>query len=187
MQSNVMSSRTSTSSRTELPDQEKDWETTPTPPNDEENPQPQEEEGRDKQGDPNIVDWDGTNDPENPRNWSTGYKSWITCQLGMLALSASLGSSIIAPAEKEIAKYVGVSTEVAVLAISLYMYVAAPSFVHDFLLSNFMAVWVLPSDLYAGHLYPRYGGVDGRCYLQYLHLVSSQLVQLLGEMHIRYS
>jgi len=33
--------------------------------------------------DRNIVDWDGDTDPANPRNWSTGYKSWITFQLGM--------------------------------------------------------------------------------------------------------
>ena len=38
----------------------------------------------------------------------------------MLALAASLGSSIISPANKTIAKYVGISSEVAVLSISLY-------------------------------------------------------------------
>lgn len=67
------------------------------------------------------VDWEGPDDSLNPRNWSTGYKSWITFQLGMLALAASLGSSIISPAGSAIARYVGVSDEVAVLSISLYM------------------------------------------------------------------
>lgn len=121
-----MSSRTSTSSRTELPEQEKeedkDWDSSPTPLGDEENPlPPQQDEFKEDGIDPNIVGWDGDNDPENPRNWTNGYKSWITFQLGMLALSASLGSSIIAPGEANIAKYVGVSTEVAVLAISMYI------------------------------------------------------------------
>lgn len=68
-----------------------------------------------------LVDWDGDDDQGNPRNWSTLYKSWITFQLGMLALSASLGSSIISPAGKTIAAYVGVGSEVSVLSISLYM------------------------------------------------------------------
>ncbi|ESZ96601.1 hypothetical protein SBOR_2968 [Sclerotinia borealis F-4128] len=68
-----------------------------------------------------LVDWDGDNDQGNPRNWSTLYKSWITFLLGMLALSASLGSSIISPAENTIAAYVGVSKEVSVLNISLYI------------------------------------------------------------------
>ncbi|KAK4986665.1 hypothetical protein LTR66_007802 [Elasticomyces elasticus] len=60
-------------------------------------------------------------DPENPRNWSFGYKSWITFLLSMLSLSASLGSSIISPAEKSIATYTHVSKEVVVLSISLYI------------------------------------------------------------------
>lgn len=73
-----------------------------------------------KSEDPFLVKWQ-PNDPENPREWPTLYKSWITFQLGMLALSASLGSSIIAPAEPDIAEYVGVSVEVTVLIISLFV------------------------------------------------------------------
>lgn len=73
-----------------------------------------------KEKDQFLVDWD-ENDQANPRNWSNGYKSWITFQLGMLALAASLGSSIIAPAEDAISKYTGVSHEVTVLSISLYI------------------------------------------------------------------
>lgn len=68
----------------------------------------------------NVIGWE-RDDPDNPRNWSLGFKAWITFQLGMLALSGSLGSSIISPAEEVIAKYVGVSSEVTVLMISLYM------------------------------------------------------------------
>ena len=67
-----------------------------------------------------LVDWD-KNDPENPRNWSNSYKSWLTFQLGMLALAASLGSSIISPAEDSISTYIGVSREVTVLCISFYI------------------------------------------------------------------
>lgn len=70
--------------------------------------------------DSNIVDWD-ENEASNPQNWTTPYKCWVTFQLGMLALAASLGSSIIAPAEAEIATYIGVSLEVVILTISLYM------------------------------------------------------------------
>lgn len=59
----------------------------------------------------NIVKFE-EDDPENPRNWSSVYKVWITFQLGMLALSASIGSSIISPAEDAISEYVGVGSEV---------------------------------------------------------------------------
>ena len=34
----------------------------------------QSDDGDDKAKDPNIVDWDGPDDPENPLNWSNGRK-----------------------------------------------------------------------------------------------------------------
>jgi len=77
-----------------------------------------EKEGKEK--DEFLVAW-GPADQENPKNWTNAYKSWITFQLGMLALSASLGSSIISPAEQTIARYTGISSEVAVLVVALYI------------------------------------------------------------------
>ena len=70
--------------------------------------------------DPYLVDWE-PNDASNPRNWSTLYKSWITFQLGMLAMSVSLGSSIISPAEDSIIRYTHISSEVAVMPVSLFI------------------------------------------------------------------
>ncbi|KAJ5145123.1 hypothetical protein N7448_002515 [Penicillium atrosanguineum] len=67
-----------------------------------------------------IVKWD-RDDPLNPQNWPVRYKWWVTFQLGMLALAGSLGSSIMTPADSIIAKYVGVSSEVSVLDVSLYL------------------------------------------------------------------
>ena len=90
--------------------------------NDEENPsQPSTE--KDKETDEKkayLVEWE-PDDKANPRNWSTPYKSWITFQLGMLALAASLGSSIISPAEEAIMAYTHISSEVAVLPVSFYI------------------------------------------------------------------
>ena len=62
-------------------------------------------------------------DPADPKTWSPLYKGWLTFLLGMLALSASLGSSIISPADDKIAEMMGVSQEAAILCISLYMLV----------------------------------------------------------------
>ena len=70
--------------------------------------------------DPFLAKWE-PEDNANPRNWSAAYKWWITLQLGLLALTASLASSITAPAEPAIAEYTGVSVEVTVLSISLYV------------------------------------------------------------------
>lgn len=112
------------SSRTEVNDnqQERVSDLYPSPLNDEENAVPSSDE--DEKGSETgsyEVDWDGPDDKANPRNWSNLYKAWQTFILGMLALAASLGSSIIAPAETEVARYVGVSTETSVLTISLYV------------------------------------------------------------------
>ena len=114
-----MSSSTFASSQRQFPEAEPPWSNT-TPPNDVERVSPEKAGLEVDANDPNLVDWD-ENDKSNPRNWSNAYKSWITFQLGMLALAASMGSSIVAPADNEIAEYVGVSSEVAVLSISLYM------------------------------------------------------------------
>ncbi|GMF71650.1 unnamed protein product [Aspergillus oryzae] len=76
--------------------------------------------------DPNLVGWE-ENDPENPHNFSTLYKCWITFQLGMLALSASLGSSITSPAQTKLEAYLDISTEVSILPVSLYIIGTATS------------------------------------------------------------
>jgi len=118
-----MSSHTSPTrlSQPELTEAQETWSTHSAPPSDEELALAAKAKEESNAKDPNVVDWDGDDDKENPRNWSSGYKNWITFQLGMLALAASTGSSIISPADDTIAEYVGVSSEVAVLSISLYM------------------------------------------------------------------
>src|ERR1700712_4785716 len=96
---------------------EEKLEDSPFPPEDEDISQPRKEEEGVAREDPNIVVWE-EGELDNPRNWSTIYKSWVTFLLSMLALAASLGSSITAPAQDAMAEYVGVSHEVSVLSIS---------------------------------------------------------------------
>lgn len=60
-------------------------------------------------------------DPQNPFNWKFPFKCWVTVQLGLLALAPSFGSSIISPASQAIAQDLGVSEEVTVLNVSLYV------------------------------------------------------------------
>lgn len=66
------------------------------------------------------VDWE-EGDPANPFNFSFAKKCFITFQLGMLALAPSFGSSVISPANPVIARRFGVSEEVTVLTVSLYV------------------------------------------------------------------
>ena len=67
-----------------------------------------------------LVDWED-NDPENPRNWKRSYKIWLTSQLTMYTAIASLGSSIVSPAGAAISADMGLSYQVTVLNISLYI------------------------------------------------------------------
>jgi predicted MFS family arabinose efflux permease len=73
-----------------------------------------------KSEDPYLAKW-AENDPENPYNWSIALRSWMTFQLGMLALVGSLASSIIAPAEGQIGQDLNLSTEILILTVSLYV------------------------------------------------------------------
>jgi len=70
--------------------------------------------------DPYLVKWE-ENDPANPYNWPTAQRSWMTFQLGMLAMVGSLASSIIAPAEPIISKELHMSSELTILTVSLYV------------------------------------------------------------------
>jgi hypothetical protein len=67
-----------------------------------------------------MVTW-AVNDPDNPQNWSLLYKSWVTLQLSMLALAASVASSMIAPAGGVVAAQIGVGENVVVLNVSLFV------------------------------------------------------------------
>ena len=62
------------------------------------------------------------NDPADPKSWSPVYKASLTFLMGMLALTGSLGSSIISPADDKIAEVMCVSREATILCISLYMW-----------------------------------------------------------------
>ena len=68
-----------------------------------------------------LVSWMDENDKDNPRNWRPLYKCWLTFLLGMLALSASLGSSIIAPAKEDVGRYLGTGEQQTVFVVSLYV------------------------------------------------------------------
>jgi hypothetical protein len=38
------------------------------------------------EGTRDFVTWDGPDDPENPKNWSYGYKWWVTAIVCILSL-----------------------------------------------------------------------------------------------------
>jgi hypothetical protein len=71
--------------------------------------------------DPNLIVWDGPNDPENPMNWPTSKKWIITISLGMITFCVTFASSVFSTATVATAAEFGVSTEVSTLGTSLFV------------------------------------------------------------------
>ncbi|KAL1848556.1 hypothetical protein Daus18300_013566 [Diaporthe australafricana] len=78
----------------------------------------------------NIVDWDGPDDPERPRNWPARRKvPFVVVTCGMITC-VSFGSSVFAPAEHVFAAAFGVPLVVGQLGVSLWIlgFFAGPIF-----------------------------------------------------------
>lgn len=71
--------------------------------------------------DQNLVDWDGSDDPANPLNWSRARKWWITMITAFLTFVVSFGSSVFSAGTEVTAEQFGVSNEVMILGVSLYV------------------------------------------------------------------
>jgi len=72
--------------------------------------------------DPNIVDWDGPDDPENPKNW-TDKKKWTNVAvLSILTVITPLGSSMFAPGIPNImAEFHNSDSTTATFILSIYI------------------------------------------------------------------
>ena len=75
-----------------------------------------QEKGRDSQ----LVDWD-ENDPENPRNWSTPKKFFVTFQICLLTTSVYIGSAIYTAGLTGVMQQFQVSQTVALLGLTLFV------------------------------------------------------------------
>jgi multidrug resistance protein len=68
-----------------------------------------------------LVDWDGPQDPENPQNWSPKYKWYTIMILACMTFVVSFGSSVWSTATVVTAEEFGVSQEVMILGVTLYV------------------------------------------------------------------
>ncbi|EGX52220.1 hypothetical protein TWF173_005218 [Orbilia oligospora] len=88
--------------------------------------------GRSNRRDPNLVDWDGPDDPENPLNWSI-KKKWIaTVVVSSFTFISPVSSSMVAPAIRSISQDLNITGTVeAQLTLSVFVlaYAIAPLFV----------------------------------------------------------
>ncbi|KAI5120744.1 hypothetical protein M0805_007818 [Coniferiporia weirii] len=73
-------------------------------------------------GEPIFVDWDGPDDPENPRNWTYRKKWIVTIIVTAFTLISPVSSSMVAPATDQIAKEFG-TTNTVIIAMTTSVFV----------------------------------------------------------------
>lgn len=69
----------------------------------------------------NLVDWDGPQDPENPQNWDRKYKWLVIMNLAAMTFVVSFASSVFSTATVVTSQEFGVSQEVMILGVTLYV------------------------------------------------------------------
>lgn len=67
-----------------------------------------------------VFDWTSPTDPDNPRNFSWGWRLFITASVTLLAFISTLAGAIYAPAQDVVQREFRTSVEVAVLPLSMY-------------------------------------------------------------------
>lgn len=81
--------------------------------------------------DPDLVTWDGPDDPANPKNWTTKRKWAATFVVSSFTFISPVASSMVAPALTTIAADFGIKTEIEsqlVLSIFILAYAVGPLF-----------------------------------------------------------
>ncbi|KAL8714160.1 MAG: hypothetical protein Q9220_001889 [cf. Caloplaca sp. 1 TL-2023] len=82
--------------------------------------------------DPNLVTWEGPDDPENPKNWSTKRRWAATIVVSSFTFISPVSSSMVAPAIQAIATEFNITNEVEqqmVLSIFVLAYAIGPLFI----------------------------------------------------------
>jgi hypothetical protein len=68
-----------------------------------------------------IVTFDSVDDPANPKNWTSKKKLQVLVLYGLSTMCATFASSVFSSASSYYARQYGITTEVAVLGVSLFV------------------------------------------------------------------
>ncbi|KAF7517857.1 hypothetical protein G7054_g13664 [Neopestalotiopsis clavispora] len=75
-----------------------------------------------KTHDRNVVDWDGTDDPQNPRNWPSMKRNSHVVFISLFTLYGNLASTMFAPGAGELVRDFGITSSVlAAFTVSIYL------------------------------------------------------------------
>lgn len=87
--------------------------------------------GRSLKRDPTVIDWDGPDDPENPKNWGMRRKWMATFVVSAFTFISPVSSSMVAPALNKVSADFGITNETEsalVLSIFVLAYAIGPLF-----------------------------------------------------------
>jgi Major Facilitator Superfamily len=87
--------------------------------------------GPNSQKDPNLVTWEGPDDPENPKNWPLKIKWQTTVGVSMFTFISPVSSSMVAPALEQLGRDLHLKTkfeEELALSIFILAYAIGPFF-----------------------------------------------------------
>lgn len=71
--------------------------------------------------DPNLVVFDGPDDPDNPKNWTARRRIGITISMGMMTFVVTISSSIFASALGPITEEFDIGLVTATLGVALFL------------------------------------------------------------------
>ncbi|KAI0341879.1 MFS general substrate transporter [Trametopsis cervina] len=74
-----------------------------------------------KDYDPDLVSWDGPDDPEAPLNWSSWKKACVLAQVSLHTLSIYIGASIYGPGIGDLSEKFGISEVAGSLGITMFV------------------------------------------------------------------
>ncbi|KAI3390705.1 hypothetical protein diail_8809 [Diaporthe ilicicola] len=75
-----------------------------------------------KKEDPDLVAWNGPNDPENPKNWPRGKKWTTTMLVSAFTFISPVSSSMVAPALEIMARDLGITSSVeSAMTLSIFV------------------------------------------------------------------
>ncbi|KIY72418.1 MFS general substrate transporter [Cylindrobasidium torrendii FP15055 ss-10] len=88
----------------------------------------------DDESDPYLVDWDGDDDQDNPRNWSPKKRAFVAFLISFLTFSVYIGSAIYTPSIPGLMEDYNASLTYATLGLTLYVigYGVGPMFLTPF-------------------------------------------------------
>lgn len=80
-----------------------------------------DDDEEEEEKDPNVVDWDSGDDKQNPMNYARPRKWAITVSMGLMTFVVTFASSVFSSGTMVTAKEFGVSSEVMILGVSLFV------------------------------------------------------------------